>query len=255
MAIAMIAACSAIALARSGRPDPSARATADDTPPPIAPADIICIRVWIGNTSATEASAVMPSRPTNHASAKVVSVIAAATTTLGADSRASIGAIGPCNICSNRSGDFMCQCLPPRLRASDGCRRPLWLPGSPHAFPGRAGRKLHYARSKGESIDPECRGGSIVAEVAPRFLVVGVRRPDPVRADGNQDKRRCGVRGIERYGLEARQSGRRCKLSEKSVRSWRKSGRVSGDRRSRSLTRTCRSLLGGAGSDRSARPS
>jgi hypothetical protein len=33
-------------------------------PPPIAPADIICISITTGNTSATPASASVPSQPT-----------------------------------------------------------------------------------------------------------------------------------------------------------------------------------------------
>jgi len=41
-----------------------ARATADDMPPPIAPADIICISMTSGKTSATPASASVPSQPT-----------------------------------------------------------------------------------------------------------------------------------------------------------------------------------------------
>ena len=39
------------------------RAIEDDTPPPIAPADIICISMTPGNTSATPASASVPSLP------------------------------------------------------------------------------------------------------------------------------------------------------------------------------------------------
>ena len=39
------------------------RLTADDTPPPIAPADIIPVSIENGNTSAIAASGVVPSRP------------------------------------------------------------------------------------------------------------------------------------------------------------------------------------------------
>jgi hypothetical protein len=37
---------------------------ADDIPPPIAPADIICISISAGKTRATPASASVPSLPT-----------------------------------------------------------------------------------------------------------------------------------------------------------------------------------------------
>jgi hypothetical protein len=47
----------------------------------------------------------------------VVNVIAADTTIFGADSRTSVGAIGPFNIRSNRFDDVMCQRSPPCLRA------------------------------------------------------------------------------------------------------------------------------------------
>ena len=50
--------------ARSGSFAPSARLTAEDTPPPIAPADIICTSIANGKTSAIAASGAVPSRPT-----------------------------------------------------------------------------------------------------------------------------------------------------------------------------------------------
>ena len=52
----MASACSANAAARASSPDPSARLIAEDTPPPIAPADSICISMTIGNTRAMAAS-------------------------------------------------------------------------------------------------------------------------------------------------------------------------------------------------------
>ena len=61
--VAMISAWEMVASASSRRPAPSARAIAEDTPPPIAPADIICISMTPGNTSATPASASVPSLP------------------------------------------------------------------------------------------------------------------------------------------------------------------------------------------------
>ena len=57
----MMSACSTSASASSRRPAPSARAIADEMPPPIAPADIICISMKPGNTSAMPASASVPS--------------------------------------------------------------------------------------------------------------------------------------------------------------------------------------------------
>jgi hypothetical protein len=50
-------ACTASRLASSRRPAPKARATADEMPPPTAPADIICISITAGNTSAMPAKA------------------------------------------------------------------------------------------------------------------------------------------------------------------------------------------------------
>ena len=56
-------ACAARALARSLSPAPSARAIADDTPPPMAPPDMVMVRMTNGNTSAIAASDAVPSRP------------------------------------------------------------------------------------------------------------------------------------------------------------------------------------------------
>ena len=49
--------------ARASSPEPSARLIADDTPPPIAPEDIICVNMMVGKTSAMAASASLPSHP------------------------------------------------------------------------------------------------------------------------------------------------------------------------------------------------
>jgi hypothetical protein len=57
-------ACTARALARWVSPAPSARLTAEDTPPPMAPAESICISMVRGNTSAMAASCVVPRMPT-----------------------------------------------------------------------------------------------------------------------------------------------------------------------------------------------
>jgi len=61
---AIASACSDNALASARRPAPRARAIADEMPPPIAPADIICISIITGKTRATPASAAVPSLPT-----------------------------------------------------------------------------------------------------------------------------------------------------------------------------------------------
>jgi len=50
--------------ARSWSPAPSARAMAEEMPPPMPPADIICISMTTGNTSAAPASASTPMSPT-----------------------------------------------------------------------------------------------------------------------------------------------------------------------------------------------
>jgi len=59
----IVAACHASALARSTLPAPSARLIADETLPPIAPADVVCISIVNGKASAMAASGTMPSRP------------------------------------------------------------------------------------------------------------------------------------------------------------------------------------------------
>ena len=57
-------ACTASASARAASPAPKARLTADDTPPPMAPADSMPWNMTIGNTSAIAASEATPKLPT-----------------------------------------------------------------------------------------------------------------------------------------------------------------------------------------------
>ncbi len=57
-------ACKASVSARATSPAPSARLMAEETPPPIAPAESICISMIMGNTSAMAASDVVPRIPT-----------------------------------------------------------------------------------------------------------------------------------------------------------------------------------------------
>ena len=59
----IMTACSASVAARSRSPAPMARLIADETPPPMAPADIICVSMTKGKTSAIAASGSMPRRP------------------------------------------------------------------------------------------------------------------------------------------------------------------------------------------------
>ena len=56
-------ACAARVEARSISPAPSERAIAEATPPPIAPPDIVMVRITQGNSSAIAASDSTPRRP------------------------------------------------------------------------------------------------------------------------------------------------------------------------------------------------
>ena len=96
-AMLMISACITSASAWSRRPAPSARAIADEMPPPMAPAEIICISMTPGNTSAMPASASVPSLATNQVSISPVAACATITSTLGHAIHSSVGTIGPCS--------------------------------------------------------------------------------------------------------------------------------------------------------------
>ena len=78
-------------LARSRRPDPSARAIADKMPPPIAPADTIWSSMNKGNTSAMPASASSPSLATKYVSISPIDACTTMTTTFGKASRKIVG--------------------------------------------------------------------------------------------------------------------------------------------------------------------
>ena len=95
MTTEMTTACMTSPFASARRPPPSARATAEATPPPIPPADIVCMSMMIGNTSETPASASGPRCPTQYASAVVRSACIIITATFGAASRSSVGAMAP----------------------------------------------------------------------------------------------------------------------------------------------------------------
>jgi hypothetical protein len=60
----MTMACHTSASASARRRAPSARAIDEAMPPPMAPLEVICISMTMGNTSAMPASASVPSLPT-----------------------------------------------------------------------------------------------------------------------------------------------------------------------------------------------
>src|SRR5215468_6818664 len=82
-------------LASARRPAPRARAMADATPPPMPPADIVCISMTSGNTRDTPASAWDPSQPTKTASRVATAAWSSITSTVGAARRSRVRAIGP----------------------------------------------------------------------------------------------------------------------------------------------------------------
>jgi hypothetical protein len=63
-------------------------------PPPIAPADIICMSMTAGNTRETPARASVPSRPTKYVSISPTEACAIITRTLGAASLRSVAVMG-----------------------------------------------------------------------------------------------------------------------------------------------------------------
>ena len=64
MTSAITIACVTRRLASTRRPAPSARATAEATPPPMPPADMVCMSMTSGKVTDTPASASAPSQPT-----------------------------------------------------------------------------------------------------------------------------------------------------------------------------------------------
>src|SRR5215471_13050742 len=95
IAPARTTACQTSAAASSWRSAPSARATADATPPPNPPFDIISISISIGKTNATPASASVPRKLTKYVSITPTSVWTIRTAIVGKASRSMVGAIGP----------------------------------------------------------------------------------------------------------------------------------------------------------------
>src|SRR5262249_30637095 len=83
------------ALARSRRPAPSPRATADETPAPI-PLLVVCRTIITqGNASEAPASALVPIRPRKNPSNVITPANASRLSTFGAARRRSVGKIGP----------------------------------------------------------------------------------------------------------------------------------------------------------------
>ena len=112
MASAWAAAASAAALL----PEPSARATEDEMPPPMAPADIMPSVICAGNTRASAArAAVLPSWPTKKPSATLTRLCIATFSTLGAASARMVGTIGPASIICRRSAGVIARYLARRI--------------------------------------------------------------------------------------------------------------------------------------------
>ncbi len=103
----MTTACSTSASASSRWPRPSARAIAAEMPPPIAPAEIVCISMTTGNTSAMPASASVPRRATQKVSISPVEACASMIRMFGHAMRSSIGTTGSCSsrrVCGLNAG-------------------------------------------------------------------------------------------------------------------------------------------------------
>src|SRR5262245_40755063 len=83
------------ASARSRRPAPSARATADETPAPM-PLLVVCRTIITqGNANEAPASALVPMRPRKNPSNVITPANASKLRTFGAARRSSVGKIGP----------------------------------------------------------------------------------------------------------------------------------------------------------------
>ena len=83
---AMMSACSTSAEASSRLPAPSVRATAETTPPPIAPADICCSSSAKGSSTAQPASAAVPWRAASQVSTSCAPTCSSASSVVGAAS-------------------------------------------------------------------------------------------------------------------------------------------------------------------------
>ena len=88
-------ACSTSASASLRRPAPNARATAEEIPPPMAPAETICINMTTGNTNAMPANASVPRCETHQVSISPVDAWASMTRILGQARRSNVGTMAP----------------------------------------------------------------------------------------------------------------------------------------------------------------
>ena len=83
---------------------------AEEIPPPIEPADIICISIKTGKTRATPASASVPSLATKYVSISPTEACTNITSTFGVARRRSVPRIGPSSSrrvrASKRGGSF-----------------------------------------------------------------------------------------------------------------------------------------------------
>ena len=103
----MTSACAAAASAAARLPEPRARATDEEMPPPMAPADIWPSAIWVGKTRARAARSTMPSWLTNQLSEMLTRLCMATFSTLGAASARMVGTIGPASIMVRRSAGLM----------------------------------------------------------------------------------------------------------------------------------------------------
>tara|TARA_B100000767_G_scaffold174963_1_gene163575 strand:- start:3043 stop:3447 length:405 start_codon:yes stop_codon:yes gene_type:complete len=96
-------ACHAAVSAFEFKPLPKDLEIEEVVAPPIAPADIICIKEVKGNTKAKLASGTIPNLPIKKASAKITSVIDETPIKLGNESLQTILKTGPLSITFNLS--------------------------------------------------------------------------------------------------------------------------------------------------------
>ena len=107
MPSAMTSACAAAASAAARLPEPSARATEEEMPPPMAPADIWPSAICVGNTRASAARSTMPRWATNQLSEMLTRLCIATFSTLGAAKVRMVGTIGPASIICRRAAGLM----------------------------------------------------------------------------------------------------------------------------------------------------
>src|SRR5262245_65240477 len=204
-------------LASAARPAPSARATAEATPPPMPPADIVCMSMTSGKVTETPAKASAPSQPTKYASSTLMATWATSMTTLGAASAKSVGAMGPSSsrrvrasmALESHAHRLSIQNLTTNYIVTSSCikRRVDWA----HAQALRSGvpgRKV--ARAGGRSLDPSFDPGP-----SPGPTPVPGLPGEPVRYSAQHPLRSPEAHGGARAGdapllLRASAAGRVC---------------------------------------------